>query len=119
MAIRSPEDLDAIAVKTKYKSMNTFYKYYNSEFSAPVLTLFIGGNHEASNHLQEMYQSLIFSTNLQSFHGGWVAPNIYYLGAAGVVNFGGLRIASISGIYKHYNYYKGTLFEVFLILRPF
>lgn len=30
--------------------------------------MFIGGNHEASNHLQELP------------YGGWVAPNIYYLG---------------------------------------
>lgn len=53
-AIRNPEDMDSLAVPKKYQSMNTFYKYYNSEYSAPVLTLFIGGNHEASNHLQEM-----------------------------------------------------------------
>ena len=52
----------------------------------------VGGNHEAANHLWELY------------YGGWVAPNIYYLGAAGVVRFGGLRIAGLSGIYnpRHY-----------------
>jgi len=32
------------------------------------LTIFIGGNHEASNYLQELP------------YGGWVAHNIYYLG---------------------------------------
>ncbi len=52
----------------------------------------VGGNHEASNHLWELY------------HGGWAAPNIYYLGHAGAINFGGARIAGLSGIYnaKHY-----------------
>jgi len=35
-----------------------------------------------------------------------VAPNIYYLGAASVVRFGGLRIAGLSGIWKGYNYNK-------------
>ena len=52
----------------------------------------VGGNHEAANHLWELY------------HGGWVAPNITYLGAAGVVNFGGVRIAGLSGIFnpRHY-----------------
>lgn len=45
-----------------------FPRYYSGEKKAPVLTIFIGGNHEASNHLQELP------------YGGWVAPNIYYLG---------------------------------------
>jgi lariat debranching enzyme len=43
---------------------------------APVLTLVVGGNHEASNYMLDL------------FHGGWLAPNIYYLGAAGVVRAG-------------------------------
>lgn len=36
-----------------------------------------------------------------------VAPNIYYLGFAGVVNFGGVRIGGISGIYKSGDYHRG------------
>lgn len=40
-------------------------------------------------------------------YGGWVAPNIYYLGYAGVVQVNGIRIAGISGIYRGYNYEKG------------
>lgn len=38
------------------------------------------------------------------YNGGWAAPNIYYLGHAGVINFGGARIGGLSGIYnaKHY-----------------
>ena len=35
-----------------FQDMCTFYKYYSGEAIAPVLTLFIGGNHEASNYLQ-------------------------------------------------------------------
>jgi lariat debranching enzyme len=62
---------------------------------APKLTLFIGGNHEAMNHLRELY------------YGGWVAPNIYFVGYSGVVNFGGVRIAGFSGIFKSYDYFKG------------
>jgi lariat debranching enzyme len=34
--------------------MNTFYKYYSGEAVAPIPTIFIGGNHEASNHLWEL-----------------------------------------------------------------
>lgn len=81
-------------VPSKYLTMASFHRYYSGEAVVPVLTLFIGGNHEASNHLQELY------------YGGWVAPNIYYLGAAGVVRVGGVRIAGLSGIFngRHYKW---------------
>lgn len=92
-AVRNEDDLACMACPAKYRTMNTFYKYYSGECIAPVTTIFIGGNHEASNYLFELYG------------GGWVAPNIYFLGFAGVVNFGGLRIAGLSGIFKpaHFN----------------
>ena len=94
-AVRNENDLCCMAVPLKYRHMETFYKYYSGEKKAPLLTIFIGGNHEASNHLWELP------------YGGWVAPNIYYLGYAGVVNFGGIRIAGLSGIYKGHDYNKG------------
>ena len=50
-------------------------RYYSGEKKAPVLTIFIGGNHEASNHMQELS------------YGGWVAPNIYYLGRNQYIKF--------------------------------
>lgn len=94
-AVRNESDLCCMAVPPKYRHMETFYKYYCGEKKAPVLTIFIGGNHEASNHLWELP------------HGGWVAPNIYYLGYSGVVRFGDIRIAGLSGIYKGHDYHKG------------
>ena len=36
-----------------------------------------------------------------------VAPNIFYLGFAGIINYGGLRIGGISGIYNEHHYYHG------------
>ncbi len=69
---------------------------YQSDASELKRRLFqpaVGGNHEAANHLWELH------------YGGWVAPNIYYLGAAGVVNFAGVRIAGLSGIFNG-NHYK-------------
>ncbi|XP_065071516.1 lariat debranching enzyme B-like [Rhopilema esculentum] len=94
-AVRDHEDLLSMAVPPKYRQMGVFKDYYSGVKTAPVLTLFIGGNHEASKHLWELP------------FGGWVAPNIYYLGYAGVVNYGGFKIGGISGIYKDHDFYKG------------
>ena len=74
--------------------MGDFHEYYSGQKTAPYLTLFIGGNHEASNYLSELY------------YGGWAAPNIYYTGAANVIRFGPLRIAGLSGIWKRSSYNK-------------
>ncbi|KAJ2621648.1 lariat debranching enzyme [Coemansia sp. RSA 1358] len=94
-AIRNVTDLECMSCPDKYKQIGGFYRYYTGERVAPVPTIFVGGNHEASNHIRELY------------YGGWVAPNIYYLGNSGVIRFGGLRIGGISGIFKDFDYIKG------------
>ena len=50
-AVRNLDDLECMSVPDKYKELGTFYKYYSGEKTAPIPTLFIGGNHEASNYL--------------------------------------------------------------------
>ncbi|KAF2856164.1 DBR1-domain-containing protein [Plenodomus tracheiphilus IPT5] len=93
-AVRNASDLKAVSMPPKYYAMHDFHEYYSRAREAPYLTIFIGGNHEASNYMWELY------------YGGWAAPNIYYMGAANVVRVGPLRIAGLSGIWKGYNYKK-------------
>lgn len=85
---RDQNDLHSMAVPEKYKTLGDFPKYVDGTFRAPILTIFIGGNHEASNVLAEQY------------YGGYVAPNIYYLGHSAVIEVLGLKIAGLSGIFK-------------------
>ncbi|XP_003741328.1 lariat debranching enzyme [Galendromus occidentalis] len=94
-ANRNSSDLLGMACPPKYRQMCDFHKYYSGHLVAPVLTLVIGGNHEASSYFDELR------------YGGWLAPNIYYLGTAGCYRIGDLRVAGISGIYKSIDYMKG------------
>lgn len=94
-AIRNVKDLQCMAVPNKYKQLGYFHKYYTGEKVAPMLTIVIGGNHEASNYMWELY------------HGGWLAPNIYFLGHAGCVQVNGIRIAGASGIFKAHDFRQG------------
>ena len=93
-AIRNNLDLNCMSVPPKHRTLGDFHAYYRGEKQAPVLTLVIGGNHEASNYFFELY------------HGGWLAPNIYYLGAANVIRYGPFRIAGLSGTFKNSDYHK-------------
>ncbi|OLN92153.1 Lariat debranching enzyme [Colletotrichum chlorophyti] len=93
-AARNAADLSVMSVPAKYRKLGDFWEYYAGHLTAPYLTIFAGGNHEASSHMWEL------------FYGGWVAPNIYYLGAANVLRVGPLRIAGMSGIWKGFDYRK-------------
>ncbi|KAG5924839.1 hypothetical protein E4U61_006424 [Claviceps capensis] len=96
-AVRNAADLTIMSCPVKYRHLGDFKDYYSGKRKAPYLTIFVGGNHEASSHLWELY------------YGGWVAPNIYYMGAANVLRFGPLRIAGMSGIWKGFDYNRPHL----------
>ncbi|KAK0626384.1 lariat debranching enzyme, C-terminal domain-containing protein [Immersiella caudata] len=87
-------DLNVMSVPVKYRELGDFHEYYSGTRTAPYLTVFVAGNHEAASHLWELY------------YGGWVAPGIYYMGAANVLRLGPLRIAGMSGIWKGFDYRK-------------
>jgi len=44
---------------------------------------------------------------VSSYHGGWLAPNIYFLGHAGSVLVNGIRISGASGIFKSHDFLLG------------
>ena len=83
-----------MSVPPKYRKIKDFAKFYYDK-PMSVLTIFVGGNHEAMNYLQEQY------------YGGWVAQNIYFMGYSGVINVNGIRIAGVSGIHSKYDWKKG------------
>lgn len=93
--IRHFDDLRCLAVPQKYKRLGDFHDYYSGKKQVPRLTIFVGGNHEASNYLMALP------------YGGWVCDNFYYMGYAGVINYRGLRIGGISGIYNYHSCNKG------------
>ena len=95
-SMRTNNDLKFLSCPEKYREMGDFHKYYTSEIKSPYLTIFIGGNHEASNYLERNY------------YGGWVAPNIYYLGRSGLINVKGIRIGGVSGIFNKHDYFRGN-----------
>lgn len=92
---RNLADLQSMSVPSKYTKLHNFYEYYSGSKHAPVLTIFIGGNHENSNYLTELYL------------GGYIAHNIYYAGYSNVLSYGGHTISCISGIYKPNDYMNG------------
>ncbi|KAI9226801.1 MAG: lariat debranching enzyme, C-terminal domain-containing protein [Piptocephalis tieghemiana] len=93
--LRNEADMETLACPAKYRRLGDFADYYAGRKKPLCPTIFIGGNHESSGALWEL------------FHGGWVCPDIYYLGAAGVVRFGDLRIGGLSGIFKGHDYERG------------
>ncbi|KAL0220193.1 hypothetical protein RCL1_000048 [Eukaryota sp. TZLM3-RCL] len=94
--MRDVSDLASMAVTSHDKlKLGDFYSYFIGEKTAHVLTLVVGGNHENSTFFCQMKD------------GGWLAPNIFFIGFSGIYKLGDLTIAGLSGIHKSYDYNKG------------
>ncbi|KAG8906009.1 lariat debranching enzyme [Tulasnella sp. 417] len=53
-ALRTQADLSCMSSPKKHHHMGDFSKYYTGEKVAPILTIIVGGNHEASNYMWEL-----------------------------------------------------------------
>lgn len=53
--MRNARDLEHMVCPEKFKKIGDFAEYYSGRKVAPIPTIFIGGNHEASNFLWEKY----------------------------------------------------------------
>ena len=94
-AFRDEGDMQCMACPPKYQRLGDFPAYYRGEKRFPAPLLFIGGNHEAYNLLDEIPD------------GGPVGPDCLYLGRRAAVSRLGLRIAALSGIYSPWTYERG------------
>ncbi|XVF89424.1 hypothetical protein PTKIN_Ptkin19aG0129300 [Pterospermum kingtungense] len=54
LEVRNAKDIESLGVSPKYREMKSSWKYYSGQEVAPVPTIFIGGNHEASIYLWEL-----------------------------------------------------------------
>eukprot|EP00796_Vickermania_ingenoplastis_P011093 gene11093-7720_t len=101
-SMRFPKDLQSMAAPQKYLRVGDFHEYWSPDplhqppmRTAPYLTIFVGGNHESSDWLAE------------ESYGGFLAPNIYYLGHSGVIVVDDqVCIAGLSGIFKGMDYLR-------------
>lgn len=98
-ALRHGQDTLDMAVPDKYRALGQFHDYYAGRKKAPFVTIVIGGNHESSAYMRELA------------NGGFLAPNIYFGGFAGVVRLGhrtrGPRVACASGIWNAKSFRMG------------
>jgi lariat debranching enzyme len=85
---RHAEDLATMAAPARHRQLGDFGDFHDGRSLFPWPVLFVGGNHEPYGFLDTLGP------------GAEVAPSCRYLGRAGVVELGGLRVAGLSGIFR-------------------
>lgn len=87
--IRNQDDLEYMHYPKKYRNLGDFWMVHEGVEQFPVLVLFIGGNHEPWNFLDENRE------------GGILAPNIEFMGrVVGMREIMGTSIVGMSGVYS-------------------
>jgi hypothetical protein len=85
---RNESDLEYMNCPDKYRELGDFWWFFLGKEQFPVPMIFIGGNHEPWNYLDEHRD------------GGILVPNIEFLGRVGRREFNGLVVAGLSGVYS-------------------
>ena len=96
---------DRFGKKPKYsldEYYGSFHKYVNPSTPLPCLFILIGGNNECEDLLCQMP------------YGGFIADNLYYAGRSSILDYKGLRISTLSGIFNE-SIFNQLLFEKFPI----
>ena len=102
---RNEKDMLSFAAPKRYHILGTFHKIASGERAVPCPIIIIGGNHEATD--------LLF----QLPFGGYVAPNVYYMGRGCQLQVGDVLISGVSGLYNERNYFT-PVNESFPIRKP-
>ena len=90
--IRREDDFRYYFAPERYHHISDIAAYCEGVKKAPFFTVFIGGNHEAWGVLKDHSD------------GGFICPNIYYLGRAGVIDVKGIKVGGLTGIYGKTEY---------------
>ena len=96
--IRTNEDFEHYYAPRKYHKLSDIKDYFRNFKEAPFLTFFIGGNHEA------------WSVLAKNHDGFFLCPNVYFMGRSSIVNFKGVKIGGLTGVFER-GYYKTPLSE--------
>ncbi|THH05145.1 hypothetical protein EW145_g5011 [Phellinidium pouzarii] len=121
-AIRNHQDLQCMAVPNKYKQHPGFPLHYEADSGLGDDSLDVNEGprlsgpcevwkkrHDSRIITQILYrgEGSTYPDARYRYHGGWLAPNIYFLGFAGCVQVNGVKIAGASGIYSAPHYKLG------------
>jgi len=97
-ALRSEAEIDQVPGPSKYRKLGDFVDVVTGNVVIPAPLYFIAGNHEP-------FAALDADGGLLEGHGQ-MGPNVTYLGRAGLVTIGGLRVGFLSGIWGESTYQR-------------
>jgi Icc-related predicted phosphoesterase len=88
---RTQAEADLVPGPAKYRKLGDFHEVVDGEIVFPAPLYFIAGNHDP-------FPALDADGGLVGGGGAW-GPNVAYLGRAGMVGIGGLKVAFLSVIH--------------------